>query len=156
MHKCNCDTPTFKNNYRVKDFTHYKCEVCGLGYWEFNKKQRANEMYKCLCGQNYELPQIVDDIIGLVSEENPVIETVIICPGCKKRGIKGGEYMWDIYDNNGKNDIRDAIMLFGADFIFDKHKEKVEINEDGTISVQYPVFMGIPKEEPVYTSSTPL
>lgn len=151
MHKCKCDTPNFKS-YEIRDFVHYKCDICGLGYWEFNKKQRPNEMYRCLCGKTYKLPNIVDDIISLVTEENPVVETVIICPGCKKRGIRGGEHHWDEFvDSDGIDRSQHAIMMFGADFIFDKHKEKVTINEDGTISVMYPVFMGIPTDEPLYT-----
>ena len=130
-----------------------KCRHCGRVRWHKRFIHRSDEMYRCLCGQTYKLPDIVDDIISLVSEENPVVETVVICPGCNKRGIRGGEHTWDEFiDSDGIDRSRPAIMMFGADFTFDKHKEQVTVNEDGTLSVIYPVFMGIPTDEALYTT----
>ena len=103
-------------------------------------------MYTCLCGGSYVLPQVADDAIGLTNRDNPVVQVVVICPHCKAKGIKGGEHMIDEFLNeNGKIEFRDAIMMFGLNYDEKKHKQNIiSINEDGSMSVENPVFMGIP------------
>jgi hypothetical protein len=103
-------------------------------------------MYTCLCGGSYKIPQEADDAIGLVTEKNPVVQVIVVCPHCKKKGVKGGEYMYDEFTNeDGEIDHRDAIMMFGLNYDEEKHKQNItSINDDGSLSVENPVFMGIP------------
>lgn len=108
-------------------------------------------MYRCLCGQNYILPPVIDEMLQLVSEDYPVVEAVVICPGCDSKGLKGGEYHWDEFtDSDGIDRSRPAVMMFGAEFILKKHKEKLTLHEDGSLSVLYPVVMGIPTDNPLH------
>ena len=106
-------------------------------------------MYTCICGGSYKLPQVVDTIIGLVTENNPVVRVTIICPHCKTKGIKGGEHIHDEFGmENGKIEVRDAIMMFGADYDEKTDKEHIlKINNDGSLLVKNPTFEGIKFDE---------
>ena len=104
--------------------------------------------YDCSCGKAYKLPSITDDILCLVNEETPVIEFIAECPHCGTKGIKGGEHFYDIHiEPDGEEVSKEGIMLFGQEFLFDKHKEEIAINRDGTLLVKYPKFIGIPVED---------
>lgn len=75
-------------------------------------------MYKCqLCNTYYDLSKDHENEIGKVNESNPVIRTVIVCPGCRKKRIIGGELSYDEIDDT------DIIMMFGHDYVEEKHKE---------------------------------
>jgi hypothetical protein len=101
--------------------------------------------YTCTCGGHYKLPQAADDAISLVTEDNPVVKITVICPHCKNKGVKGGEHMYDEFIEDEKVEIRNAIMLFGAEFTLKTDKEIIkEITSDGTLIVDNPTFMGIP------------
>ena len=47
----------------------------------------SSTVYQCICGTQYSTPKIVNDIISLVDEKNPVIELIIVCPGCKNKSV---------------------------------------------------------------------
>lgn len=67
-------------------------------------------MYKCLnCGTKYDLSDEHYNYLKKQIKENPVVETIISCPGCKLRRIVGGELDWDEIEE------RDIIMMFGRD-----------------------------------------
>jgi hypothetical protein len=63
-----------------------------------------------------------DAEISKVGKDNPVIETVIICPGCNNKHIVGGEADYDEVDN------RDIIMMFGHDYNEKKHSQLPSFN----------------------------
>lgn len=66
-------------------------------------------MYQCLlCKVTYDL---TDDHYKYISEqvkEHSVGETIIVCPGCNKKRIVGGEH--DIMDGE------EGVQMFGREF----------------------------------------
>lgn len=79
-------------------------------------------MYQCTnCNTNYKLSPKHNAEISKVSKDNPVVETVVICPGCGDKHVVGGEADYDEIDE------RDIIMMFGHDYD-DKHKDLPTFN----------------------------
>ena len=97
-------------------------------------------MYKCdRCETLYDLTDEHYKHISDVCDKDGICRTVIVCPGCKKERLVGGESDWDEFDN------KPCIMMFGYDFLlgdvlnyktFDgkircfKRHEGVKIEED--------------------------
>ncbi len=65
-------------------------------------------LYRCLCGQWYTTAKEIDNLLDTITEENPVVSAITICPGCGQKCIVGGESDWC--------DGSPAIMMFGRDY----------------------------------------
>jgi len=71
-------------------------------------------MYKCLlCNIIYDLTDEHYEYISEQVKENSVTETIIVCPGCQKKRIVGGEE--DLMDGE------EGVMMFGREFNSDDH-----------------------------------
>ena len=73
-------------------------------------------MYQCnICNTNYKLSPEQENEISKVNKDNPVVSTVVICPGCENKHIVGGELDFDEMSD------RDIIMMFGFEYEERKH-----------------------------------
>lgn len=89
-------------------------------------------MYKCsLCDVYYDLSEENENEISKVNSENPVIQTIVICPRCENKRIVGGELDWDEIDE------KDIIMMFGREFDEKEHHD-------------LPQFKGVTVKAPEY------
>lgn len=76
-------------------------------------------MYKCLlCKTRYDLKEEHYSYISEQVKENSVCETVIICPGCEKKRIIGGEE--DLLEDE------EGVMMFGREFNSDDHSRHLK------------------------------
>lgn len=67
-------------------------------------------MYKCqICETIYDLSMEHFNYIADQIKINPVVSTILSCPGCKHRRIVGGEEDYDEIDD------KNIIMMFGRE-----------------------------------------
>ncbi len=87
-------------------------------------------MYKCgNCSIMYDLSDEHYLHIGKECKNTGICETIVICPGCEKERIVGGESDWDEINDE------EMVMMFGHDIYDSDDKSKLKvfngINQEG-------------------------